>query len=106
MLGKFKDFVFSDLLGVKIDAKKGDVLGNLKVFVLGVGCLGWGAWESKINMMRIGFVTDFYGSMLTLKSAFLVVNSRFLHTQCVTFQIPENCEVEPQPGRTGLWPSG
>ena len=37
MSGKFKDFVFSDLLGVKFDAITGDVLGNLKVFVLGVG---------------------------------------------------------------------
>ena len=33
--------MFSDLLGVKIDAKKEDTLGNLKVFVLGVGCWGW-----------------------------------------------------------------
>ena len=74
MLGKFKDFVFSDLLGVKIDAKKEDMLGNLKVFVLGVGCLGWVVWEGKMHMMRIGFVTDFYGSMLTLKSETLEVN--------------------------------
>ena len=66
--------------------------------MLGVGCLGWVVWEGKIYMIRIGFVTDFYGSMLTLKSAILVVNSRFLHTQCVTFQIPENCEVT-RPGK-------
>ena len=32
MLGKFKDFVFSDILGVKIVAKKGDRLVNLEVF--------------------------------------------------------------------------
>ena len=78
MLGKLKDFVFSDLLGVKFDAKTGDMSGNLKVFVMGVGCLGWVVWEGKIYMTRVGFVTDFYGSMLTLKSAILVVNSRFL----------------------------
>ena len=28
MLGKLKDFVFSDILGVKIVAKKVDTLGN------------------------------------------------------------------------------
>ena len=67
--------------------------------MLGVGCLGWVVWEGKIYMMRVGFVTDFYGSMLTLKSAILVVNSRFLHTQCVTFQIPESCEVTRPAGR-------
>ena len=33
-------FVFSDLSGVKIDAKNGDITGNFKVFVLGVGCWG------------------------------------------------------------------
>ena len=52
MLGKFKDFAFSDLLGVKFGAKTGDVLGNLKVFVLGVGCwvLGvWGGWFGKVK---------------------------------------------------------
>ena len=32
MLGKFKVFVFSDLFGVKIDAKKEDTLCNLKFF--------------------------------------------------------------------------
>ena len=36
--------MFSDLLGFKFDAKTGDVLGNLKVFVLGVGCLVLGVW--------------------------------------------------------------
>ena len=44
MLGKLKDFVFSDLLGFKIDAEKGDFKGNLEVFVrclvLGSGWLG------------------------------------------------------------------
>ena len=74
MLGKLKVFVFSDLLGVKIDAKKGDILGNLKVFVLGVGCLGWVVWEGKIHNVCMGFVKDFYGVMLSLKSAILVVN--------------------------------
>ena len=78
MLCEFKDFVFSDLSGVNFDAKTGDVLGNLKVFVLGVGCLGWVVWEGKIYMICIGFVKDFYGSMLMLKSAIFVVNSRFL----------------------------
>ena len=74
MLCEFKYFAYSDLLGVKFDAKTGDVLGNLKVFVLGGGCLGWVAWEGKIYMIRIGFVKDFYGSILTLKSAILLVN--------------------------------
>ena len=36
MLGDFKDFASSDLLGVKFDAKTGDMLGNLKVFTLSV----------------------------------------------------------------------
>ena len=55
---EFKDFVFSDLLGVKLDAKTGDVLGNLKIFVLGVGCLGWVVWEGKIyvEMFMFGFL--------------------------------------------------
>ena len=74
MLGKFKDFVFSDLLGVKIDAKKEDTLGNLDVFVLGAGCWGWLVEGGKMHMIGIGFVTDFYGSMLTLKSETLEVN--------------------------------
>ena len=39
--------VFSDLLGVKNDAKKGDTLGNFEVFVLIVGCWGWVVWEVK-----------------------------------------------------------
>ena len=65
-------------MGVKIDAKKEDLFGNLKVFVLGVGCLGWVVWEGKMHVTRIGFVTDFYGSMLTQKSAILEVISRFL----------------------------
>ena len=72
------DFAFSDLSEVKFDAKTGDMLGNLKVFVLSVGCLGWVVWEGKIYMIRIGFVKDFYGSILTLKSAILWVNLRFL----------------------------
>ena len=63
----------SDLLGVKFDAKTGDLLCNLKVFVLGGGCLGWVAWEGTMRMKRIGFVTGFYGPMLALKSAILDV---------------------------------
>ena len=78
MLGDFKDFSSPDLSGVKFDAKTGDMLGNLKVFVLSVGCLGWVVWKGKMHMMRIGFITDFYGLMLTLKSAIFEVNSRFL----------------------------
>ena len=41
--------------------KKGDILGKLKVFVLGVGFWGWGVvgWEGKMHKMRIGFVKDF-----------------------------------------------
>ena len=35
--------------------------------MLGVGYLGWVVWEGKMHMIRIGFVTDFYGSMLTQK---------------------------------------
>ena len=46
--------------------------------MLGVGCLGWVVWKGKMHVIRIGFVTDFYGSLLTLKSAILEVNSRFL----------------------------
>ena len=46
--------------------------------MLGVGCLGWVVWEGKIYMIRVGFVTDFYGSMLTLKSETLEVDSRLL----------------------------
>ena len=36
----FRDFC-SDILGVKIVAKKVDTLGNLEFFVVGVGCWGW-----------------------------------------------------------------
>ena len=36
----FRFFALSDLLGVKVFAKKVDMLGNLKVFVLRVGCWG------------------------------------------------------------------
>ena len=45
---------------------------------MSVGCLGWVVWKGKMHMMRIGFITDFYGLMLTLKSAIIEVNSRFL----------------------------
>ena len=51
--------MFSDLLGVKNDAKKGDTLGNFEVFVLSVGCWGWVVWGGKMHMIRIGFVTEF-----------------------------------------------
>ena len=51
--------MFLDLFGVKIDAKKGDLLCNLEVFVLGVGCWGCVVWGGKMHMIRIGFVTDF-----------------------------------------------
>ena len=33
--------------------------------------------EGKMHLIRIGFVTDFYGSTLTLKSAILELNPRF-----------------------------
>ena len=41
MLGDLNIFVSSDLSGVKIDAKNGDIIGNFKVFVLGVSGWGW-----------------------------------------------------------------
>ena len=78
MLGKFKDFVFSDILGVKIVAKKEDTLGNLEVFVLSVGCWGWVVWGGKMHMTRIDLSRIFRGLNLTLKSDSLEVNSRFL----------------------------
>ena len=59
MLCNFRDFAFSDISGVKNDAKKGDTLGNLEVFVLSVGCWGWVVWGGKMHMRRIGFVTEF-----------------------------------------------
>ena len=42
--------------------------------MFGVGCWALLVEGSKMHMMRIGFVTDFYGSMLTLKSETLEVN--------------------------------
>ena len=59
-----KVFASSDLLGVKINAKKGDDLGNFKVFVLGVGCewLGVGGWlvgGGKMHIKCISFIMDF-----------------------------------------------
>ena len=59
MLGNFKDFVFSDISGVKNVAKKVDMLGNLEVYVLRVGCWGWVIEGGKMHMIRIDFVTDF-----------------------------------------------
>ena len=55
MLGEFKDFAFSDLSGVNFDAKTGDVLGNLKVFVLGVGCwaLVFAVWRRGLGVCRV-----------------------------------------------------
>ena len=46
--------------------------------MLGVRCWGLLVEGGKMHVTRIGFVTDFYRSMLTLKSAILEVNSRFL----------------------------
>ena len=46
----------SNLSGVKIDAKKGDI-GNFKVFVLGVGCWGWLVGGGKMHMIRIDLIT-------------------------------------------------
>ena len=46
--------------------------------MFGVGCWALLVEGGKMQMLRIGFVTDFYGSMLTLKSETLEVNSRFL----------------------------
>ena len=55
----------SDLSGVKIDAKKGDIIGNFKVFVLGVGCWGWVVGGRgrlvggcKMHIIRIDLITD------------------------------------------------
>ena len=59
MSGKFKDFAFSDILGVRIVAKKRDTSGNLEVFVLRVGCWGWVIEGLKMHIKRIDFVTDF-----------------------------------------------
>ena len=56
----------SDLSGVKIDAKNGDI-GKIKVFVLGVGC--WGrvvggggllVGGCKIYIIRIDLITDLF----------------------------------------------
>ena len=54
--------MFSDLSEDKIDAKKGDIIGNFKVFVLGVGCewLGVGGrlvGGGKMHMIRIELIT-------------------------------------------------
>ena len=49
MLGKLKVFVSG---GVKIDAKKEDMLGNLKFFVQGVECWGWVVGGGRMHMMH------------------------------------------------------
>ena len=61
MLGNCKDFVFSDISGVKNVAKAGDMLGNLEVFVLGVGCWGVLVEGGEIQKMRISCITNLYG---------------------------------------------
>ena len=63
-------FVSSDLSGVKFDAKKVDMLGNFKLFVLGVGCwvLGEGGWGwggrfvggGKMHIIRIDLTTELF----------------------------------------------
>ena len=65
----------SDLSGVKIDAKKGDLKGNLRFLckVSGVGgeWLGVGGWlveGGKMHVIYIDFITDFCGSKLTLQN--------------------------------------
>ena len=42
--------------------------------MLGVECWALLVEGCKMHIIRIGFVTDFYGSMLTLKSETLEVN--------------------------------
>ena len=74
MLGNFKDFEFSDISGVKIVAKKADMLGNLEVYVSRGGCWGWVIEGSKMHMIRIDFVTDFLWVKFDAKSAILDVN--------------------------------
>ena len=74
MLGNFKDFVFSDISGVKNVAKKVDMLGNLEVYVLRGGCWEWVIERGKMHMIRIDFVTDFLWVKFDAKSAILDVN--------------------------------
>ena len=54
--------MFSDLSEVIIGAKKGDIKGNFKVFVLGVGFwgCGWVVGGGEIHVITVGFVTDFF----------------------------------------------
>ena len=42
--------------------------------MFGIGCWGLLVEGGKMHMIRIGFVMDFYGSMMTLKSETLEVN--------------------------------
>ena len=42
--------------------------------MLGVGCLGLLVEGGKMHIIRIGFITDFCGSNLTLKSETFEVN--------------------------------
>ena len=74
MLGNFKDFKFSDILGVKNVAKKAEMLCNLEVYVSRGGCGGWVIEGSKKHMIRIDFVTDFLWVKFDAKSAILDVN--------------------------------
>ena len=46
----------SNLLGVKIDAKKGDILGNFKVFFVRCWVLGVGGWWSGLGGGWLGEV--------------------------------------------------
>ena len=74
MLGDLKIFVSSDLSGVKIDAKNVDIIGNFKVFVLGVGC--WGrvvggggrlVGGGKMHIIRIDLITDLFWVKINAK---------------------------------------
>ena len=50
--------MFSDLSEDKIDAKKGDIICNFKVFVLGVGGGGRLVGGGKMHMIRIDLIAD------------------------------------------------
>ena len=74
MLGDLKIFVSSDLSGVKIDTKNGDIIGNFKAFVLGVGC--WGrvvgvggrlVGGGKMHIIRIDLITDLFWVKINAK---------------------------------------
>ena len=67
MLCGFKDFAFSGISGVRNVAKKVDMLGNLEVYVLRVGCWGWVIEGGKMHMIRIDFVTVFLWAYVDAK---------------------------------------